>query len=65
MAQAQAFSDRQVTRVVGLAQVRKGAAALSNQHQQTTAAGFIVLVGTQMLGELLDAFGHDCDLDIR
>jgi len=65
VAQAQAFCDRQVARVVGLAQVRKGAAALSNQHQQTTAAGFIVLIGTQVLGELLDAFGHERDLDIR
>src|SRR5512140_1986759 len=64
VAQAQAFRNAQVALVIGLAQVSKHSAALSNELEQTPAARLIVLVGPQVLGKLLDAAGHDGDLNL-
>jgi hypothetical protein len=47
-----------------LAQVGEQSAALSDQFEQTTAAGLILLVVAQVLGQLGDAVGQDGDLNL-
>jgi hypothetical protein len=65
VAQAETFCNGQVTRVIGLAQVRQKAAALADHHQQAPAAGLIVLVRGQVFIQVNDSLGQDGDLDFR
>ena len=46
-------------------QIVQHLAALTNHHQQTTAGVVVVLVYTQVIGQLVDAGGQDGDLDLR
>ncbi len=64
-AEVQAIGNAEVALVVALAQVREQTAALSDQLEKSTAAGLILLVVPQMLGELLNAVGQDGDLNFR
>ncbi len=62
--QAQAFSHRQVSRIVSAAEVRQHASAMSHQFQQPAPARLVVLVRPQVLCQLLYPAGDDCDLDL-
>ena len=61
---AQLSDQSTVTVDVLLCQVVQHGTALTNHHQQTTAGVVVVLVGTQVLGQLVDASGQDSDLDL-
>ena len=52
-----------VTVDVLLCQIIQHLAALTNHHQQTTAGVVVMLVYTQVIGQLVDAGGQDSDLD--
>ena len=56
--------DRSVAVDVLLGQVVQQAAALADHHEKAAAGVIVVLVGAQVLGELLDAVGEDRDLDL-
>ena len=45
-------------------QIVQHLAALTDHHQQTTTGVVVVLVGTQMLGQLVDAGGQDGNLNL-
>ena len=64
-AQFQLLGQRQVALVIIPAQVGQQSAALANHLKQTPAAGLIVLVCAQVLGQLEDAAGQDGHLDFR
>src|SRR5450432_1934765 len=51
-------------RIVGL-QVIQQAAALADEHQETTARGMIFFVCLEMLGQLANPFTQNRDLDLR
>ena len=53
-----------VTVDVLLCQIVQQAAALTNHHQQATTGVVVVLVGTQMLGQLVDAGSQDSNLNL-
>ena len=53
-----------ITVDVLLCQIVQHAAALTDHHQQTTAGVVVVLVGAQVLGQLVDASGQDSDLNL-
>ena len=59
----QLLSERQITLIIGSAQIGEQPAALANHLKQTTATGLIVLVCAQMLGQLQDTAGQDGHLD--
>src|SRR5215211_1756795 len=62
VAQAQALSDTQITCVINLAQVGQQTTALSYHLEQTTTTGFIFLIDTKMIRQLLDAARQNGDL---
>ena len=64
-AQFQLLGQRQVALIVIPAQVRQQSAALPNHLEQAPAAGLIVRVRTQMVGQLEDAGGQDGYLYFR
>jgi len=61
-AQVQSFSYFQVLLIPVLAQVSQHSTALAHQLEQAAAARFIVFIGTQVLGQLVDAIGQDGNL---
>lgn len=65
LSDAELSDDSSVTLDVLLLQVSEHVAALTNHLQQATTGMVVVLVLLQMLGELLDALGQDCDLYFR
>ena len=52
-----------VTVDVLVCQIVQHLAALTDHHQQTTTGVVVMLVGTQVLGQLVDASGQDGDLN--
>jgi hypothetical protein len=46
------------------AEVVEQTPALSHQHEEPTTAVMVVLVGPQMLSEMIDAFGKQSYLDL-
>src|SRR3954462_10129023 len=64
-AQAEPLDQRAVTRDVGALQVLQQPAALTDEDQQTPTAVVVVLVGLEVLGEVLDALREHRDLDLR
>ena len=62
LTQAQLSDQGTVTVDVLLCQIVQQVAALTNHLQQATAAVIVMDVGTQMLGELVDAVGEDSNL---
>ena len=52
-----------VTVDVLVGQIVQHLAALTNHHQQTTAGVVVVLVYTQVIGQLVDSGGQDGNLD--
>jgi len=63
--QFQLICQRQVAWIVVPAQISEQATALADHLEQTPAAGFIVLVGAQMIGQLEDAGGQNRYLNFR
>ena len=53
-----------VTVDVLASQIVQHAAALTNHHQQTTTGVVVVLVGTQVIGQLIDTSGQDSNLNL-
>ena len=62
-ADAQAIRDRHVALEICPPNVCEQSASLSYQFEQTSPRRFVVRVGSQMVGKLVDAGGQDCDLD--
>ncbi len=48
-----------------VAEVCLEASPLSDQHEQSTSAVVVFLVGANVIGDLLDSRLHDCDLNFR
>ena len=46
-------------------QIVEEAASLADEHEQATARMVILRVGLEVLGEVGDPFGEDCDLHFR
>ena len=65
LAQTQLSDQGTVTVDVLLLQVSQHRTALTNHLQQTAARVVILLVYLQVLGQLLDAGGQDCNLNLR
>ena len=53
-----------VTVDVLLCQIVQQAAALTNHHQQTTTGVVVMRVGTQVIGQLIDAGSQDSNLNL-
>ena len=53
-----------VTVDVLLCQIVQHVAALTNHHQQTTTGVVVMLVHTQVIGQLVDASGQNGDLNL-
>ena len=49
---------------VAVLDVDEQATTLTNEHEQTAARVVILLVDLDVLGELANALGEDCDLDL-
>ena len=64
-AQPQASDEVTVTLNVVLAQVLQQTAAATDEQQQATTGVVVVLVGLQVLGQVVDALGQQCDLSLR
>jgi len=58
-ANAELFDEVQVSLAVFGGNVLQSALALANHLQQATASGKVFFVDLEVLGEFLDAFGHD------
>src|SRR6478672_5192374 len=63
--QAQLLDQRLVTLRILAVQVVEQAAAAVDHHQQATTAVVVLLVGLEVLGQLLDAGGQQGDLHFR
>ena len=61
---AQLCNDGAITVDVLLCKIVEQAAALTDHHEQATAGMVVVLVLTQVLGQLVDTGGEDGDLDL-
>lgn len=59
---AQLADQRTVPADVAGTQIVEQAAALANQHQQAAARVEVLRVDLEVLGQLLDALGEQCDL---
>src|SRR5437016_4188837 len=64
LAQSEAGDDRPVALDVVLLDVIEQAATAAYQHQEASTAVMVLLVGLQMLSEMLDAFGQQRDLHL-
>jgi hypothetical protein len=64
MSQFQLLGDRLVAGQVGVMQVVQQPPPLANHYQQTTAGAVILLVGLQVLGQMVDALGQQRDLHV-
>lgn len=45
-------------------EVLEESSTLADQHQETSPAVMVLLIDLQMLGEMADAFGEHCNLDL-
>ncbi|VXC31423.1 hypothetical protein PLANTIT3_70096 [Plantibacter sp. T3] len=63
-AESEALDQRAVALDVDGLEVAEEAATLSDQEQQATTRVVVVLVLLEVLGEVLDAAGHDRHLDL-
>ena len=61
---AQLGDDRTVAVDVLLSQIVQHAATLTDHHQQTTTGVVVMLVHTQVLGQLVDTGSQDGNLDL-
>src|SRR4051812_26399555 len=57
--------DRPVALDVVLADVVEQASAPTDEHQESPPAVMVLLVDLQVLGEVVDAIGQQCDLHLR
>ena len=57
--------DCSVALNVDLCEVVEQASSLANHLQQTTAGVVILLVCTEVLGEVVDSLSENCDLNFR
>ena len=64
LTQTQLSNDRTVAVDVLLGQIVKQASALTDHHQKAAAGVVVVLVNTQVLGQLVDSGGQNSDLDL-
>ena len=65
LSDAELGDDRTVAFDIDAGQVVKKATAATNHHQKATAGVMITLVGLEMFGQVVDAFGQKGDLDFR
>src|SRR5215207_2394617 len=63
--QPEPFDERPVPLDVGLGYIVEQPAPLPNQQHQAAPAVVVVLVLFEVLGEMRDPLGEDCDLDLR
>ena len=64
LSQSQLADDRTVTLDVSLLQVVQKVSSVTDHLLKTAAAVEILLVGSQVLGQVSDAAGEDCDLNL-
>ena len=64
VAQAQLLNDCLVRGYIFAAQVNQESAALTYQLEQPPARRFVVLVAAQVLGQLQNALGEQCNLHL-
>src|SRR5262245_109167 len=64
-AQAELFDQRLVAAFVLALEIIKEAAALRDKCQKATTGMIVLLVVLEMLGQVLDAFGKNGNLDFR
>lgn len=63
--QSQLGDETSISLHILSAQIVEEATTLANHHQQATPAVVIVLVLTEMLGQMIDPLGEQGDLDFR
>jgi hypothetical protein len=61
-ADTELLDQLKISLAVALGDVTQQAAALADHLQQATTGHVIVLIGLEMLGDLLDAFRQNCHL---
>ena len=64
LTQTQLCNDCTIAVDVLLGKIVKQASALTDHHQKTAAGVVVVLVNTQVLGQLVDSGGQDSNLDL-
>lgn len=62
-AQAELGDDVAVALNIAVLHVVEHAATTTNEHQETTTAVVILLVHLEVIGEVIDTSGEQCDLD--
>ena len=65
LSDAELGDDRTVAFDIDAGQVVEKATAATNHHQKATTGVMITLVGLEMFGQVIDAFGQKGDLDFR
>ncbi len=63
--QTEVCDHRTVPLDVVVLDVIKKTTALTHQHQQPSPTVMVLFVDLQVFGEVSDAFGEQCDLDLR
>ena len=64
-ADAQLLDQRLVTRLIGAREVIEQLATLGHELEQSTPGVIVLDVALEVLGEIVDAFREDCDLNLR
>ena len=65
LSQIQLSNDRTVALDVNLLQVAQKISSVTNHFLQTSAAVEILRISLQVLGQVSDSLGQDCDLNLR
>jgi len=64
LSQVQLFDDRAVTLDIGLLQVAQKVSSVTDHLQKAAAAVVVLVIGLQMLGEVVDSVGQKRDLNL-
>jgi hypothetical protein len=64
-AKTEALNQRTVARNVNVGQVPEETATLTNEKQESASRVVVVLVLFEVLGEVFDALGQKCNLNLR
>ncbi len=64
-AKAEFSDDGAIALDVDVGEVVEEPTTLTHQHEKTTAAVVVLLVGLQMFGQVIDSISEQSDLDLR
>ncbi len=62
LSDVQLFDDRAVTLDIGLLQVVQKVSSVTNHLQKSAAAVVVLVVGLEVLGQIVNSVGQNCDL---